>query len=103
MKTRLADLSAHSDRLIDRAAEQRAQWLQGVERWHKPAELLKQGTVAVAYLKAHPLLVPTLTAAIGAAWPRRAGKWMSRGWLAWRLYRSLVGPGRQSEANLSRD
>lgn len=90
MKARLADLSAQRDRLIDRA-EERAQFVQGVERWRRPAEWLEQSTAAVTYLKTHPLLIATATAAIGAAWPRRAVKWLSRGWLAWRLYRSLAG------------
>lgn len=90
MKTRLVKLAAERELLIARSDEQRAALSRQVETWRRPAAVVDQGAAVVAYLDSHPQSVAVVTALIAALWPRRTVKWVSRGWFAWRLVRTLA-------------
>jgi len=86
--TRLAERRAH---LVEQAAAQRTALAQTIAPWRAPLALADQGLAALRFAKRHPALMVGTAVVFAAMWPRRAGKWLRRGWVTWQVLRKLRG------------
>lgn len=90
MNNKLQQLAERRARLIQESASQRAQLTASIEVWREPLALADTCITAVGILKRHPVLLATGSAILlKLLRPSRIGKWMSRGWVAWKLLRKL--------------
>jgi len=89
MTDKAEQLAQRRRHLIAQAASQRTTLARQIEPWRQPLAHLDQGLAALRYLKRHPFLVAGGVALFAALRPGRAGLWLRRGWLAWRLVQGL--------------
>ncbi len=85
----LIELARHKERLIARAGQQRAEIIDAFRRWEKPAAAIDRGIAVARFLRAHPLLLAAGLALAAALGPRNLIRWLGRGLVAWRTWRSL--------------
>ena len=90
------ELARRRERLIARAAQQRAGIATAFQRWEKPAGVLDQGITAARFLKSHPLLLAAVVAVAVVLGRRNLLAWAGRGFVAWRTWRSVEAWGRRS-------
>lgn len=110
MNSRLIELALAKQRLTLRSDDLREQFAAAAGDW-KPAfstvDRLRQG---IDWLRRRPLLLVALAVALLVARPRVALSLAGRGWMVWRLLRSLrsgldrigVGFGRNQESGAAR-
>lgn len=84
MTARLALLARRRALLVEAAERQRASVAAIARPWSRPGERLG------AVLKAHPLLIAGSVALVVALRPRRIGRWLAKGWMAWRTLQSYT-------------
>ncbi len=89
MNARLAELATRRERLIARSAEQRAALADSVQALHAPLQIADRALSIIAFVRRHPLITVAAGALAFALRPRRAGLWLRRGWLLWRLFRAV--------------
>jgi YqjK-like protein len=90
MNNKLLELSKRRERLIQDAADQRMQLAQAVDMWREPLALVDIGVAAVGFIKKHPVWFASGSAILlKVLRPTGAGRWVSRGWIAWQLMRKL--------------
>ena len=89
MSEKLIKLAERRATLIARADSQRDLLEQATGAWRKPLALADQGLSAVHYLRQHPALLAGAAATLALLRPRSIFRWTQRGWLAWRLTRTL--------------
>lgn len=89
MKQRLALLAEHRRRLVAQAAAQRTALAHDLQPWRARLALVDQGVAVFRTIGRHPALIMGAALLLVALRPRRAGKWLQRGWLAWQLGRRL--------------
>lgn len=75
--------------LVAQSAAQRAALAQAMEPWRPRLALADQGVAALRYVVRRPLLILGGAFLLALLRPRRAGKWLQRGWLVWRARRGL--------------
>jgi hypothetical protein len=100
-----AELAQRRAMLLARCAVLRERLGGEMATFGRPLSWADQALAAVRWLRAHPL-VPAGAAAALALWkPRRAWRWLVRGFGLWRAWRSargawsgLLSPGRASSA-----
>lgn len=85
---RLIELARRKERLIARAAQQRADLAIAGSRWRKPFAIADRGIAVVAYLRAHPLVLALAVAGVAAAGWRNLPRWIGRGFFVWRAWRA---------------
>jgi hypothetical protein len=84
--TRLAELRSL---LFALGAAQRTAMASNMAPWRARLVLADRGIAALRYVRSHPALMVGAALLLAALRPRRAGKWLSRGWLAWQIGRRL--------------
>jgi YqjK-like protein len=89
MNERLIKLAERRAILVAKADSQRDLLEQTAASWRKPLALADQGLSAIHYLRQNPLLLAGTAVVVAVLRPRRILKWTQRGWIAWRLTRSL--------------
>lgn len=89
MNARLAELAMRRERLVARCAEQRAALADSVQGLHAPLQMADRALSMLAFVRRHPLVTVAAGALAFALRPRRAGLWLKRGWLVWRLARAV--------------
>lgn len=78
-------------RLIAQAAAQRTALAQCIEPWRAPLARVDQGLNLLRVIKRHPVWMVGGVVLFAALRPVRVGKWLRRGWVAWRMVRGLRG------------
>jgi hypothetical protein len=89
MNERLLKLAERRATLVARADSQRDALALAAAPWHKPLALADRGLSIFRHLRQQPALLAGAALAAMLLRPRRILKWGQRGWLAWRLVRSL--------------
>ena len=89
MNRKLAQLAERRSRLVAQAAAQRTALAHNLEPWRARLSLVDQGVCVFRHIGRHPVLMMGVALLLYAWRPRRAGKWLQRGWLAWQIGRSL--------------
>ena len=89
MNARLALLAERRARLVSRAADQRATLAHCVEPLRAPLEIVDRGIAVIGYIQRHPVVTFATVALTIALRPQRAGRWLHRGWIMWRLSRTV--------------
>jgi hypothetical protein len=87
-KLRLAE---RRERLIAQAAAQRTTLAQCIEPWRVPLARADQGLNLLRAVKRHPAWIVGGVALFALLRPARVGKWLRRGWVAWRVIHKLRG------------
>jgi hypothetical protein len=93
MNGKRARLAERRQQLVALAAAQRASLAQDIEPWRARLALADRGVAAFLYVRRHPALMLGGALLLAVFRPRRTGKWLQRGWLAWQLGRKLRGFG----------
>jgi len=88
---RLVELSRRRAELVAHSAAQRAELGKLCHVWRVPMAIADQGVTAWRFFRGHPALLVGLGVAFAVARPRRAVKWLRRGWTLWRFFRGLAG------------
>ena len=89
MKQKLTLLAERRRRLVAQAAAERITLAHDLQPWRARLALVDQGVAVFRYVGRHPALMVGAALLLIALRPRRAGKWLQRGWLAWQLGRRL--------------
>ncbi|MDT3707926.1 MAG: YqjK family protein [Thiobacillus sp.] len=89
MKRNPAQLAERRHQLVAQAAAERTALAYNLVPWRARLARVDQGVAAVRYIGRHPALIAGAALLLAALRPRRAGKWLQRGWLAWRVGRRL--------------
>lgn len=89
MSRSLAQLAERRRQLVAQAAAQRTALAHTMEPWRARLALADHGVAAFHYIARHPALIAGAVLVLAALRPRRAGKWLRRGWLVWQIGRRL--------------
>jgi len=89
MTNRLIELAERRERLVAKAALQRAELSGHLVPWKSVCAVADKGVSSVRYLQQHPVWVAAALTFVVALRPRKAFRWMSRGWMAWKMVRKL--------------
>ena len=89
-KQQLARIAERRVELVARSAAQRAELGDVCRAWRLPLAMVDQGVTVWRFLRAHPILPVGLGVAFAVARPRRALKWLGRGWALWRFFRNMA-------------
>ena len=83
------ELARRKERLIASVAAQRASFAAAVRDVHGPIAVVDRAVTVVRFLRAHPVLVAALVAGVVAFRRRGVVALVTRGFAAWRIWRSL--------------
>lgn len=86
---RLVEISRRRAELVARSAAQRAELGDVCHAWRVPMAIVDQGVTVWRFLRVHPSLLVGLGVAFAVARPRRAVKWLGRGWTLWRFFSGM--------------
>ncbi len=89
MHNNLIRLAERREHLVAQAAAQRKLLAQNIEPWRKPLTLADQGLRALRFIRSRPAWIVGGAALLAVLRPGRAGKWLRRGWLSWRIINKL--------------
>jgi len=89
MNPKSIELAERRARLVAQAEAQRTALAQGIAPWRGPLALADRGLAALHYLRSHPVLPIGAAAMVVALRPRRAVKWLQRGWVLWGTLRKI--------------
>jgi len=101
MRYRSEELAAKRQRLVAKAAVQRAELAYQMQPWRERMAVADKGISVVRTVGRHPLLLAGAALLLAVWRPRRAVKVLQYGWVAWQLVRELrtqplsVGPLRR--------
>lgn len=90
VEQRLVELSRRRAELVARSAAQRAELGDVCHAWRVPLAIVDQGVTVWRFFRGHPALLVGLGVAFAVARPRRAVKWLGRGWTMWRFFSGLA-------------
>lgn len=91
MNEKLSRLAERRERLVAQAAAQRMALAQNIEPWRQPLARADRGLAALRYIKSHPAWIVGGAALLAIVRPGRAGNWLTRGWVAWKMLQKLRG------------
>lgn len=91
MKPERISNAERRERLIQKAALQRALLADNVASLDKPLSVAYRGLQMVRYVKQHPVLMLGVTTGISLIRPARVLKWLKTGFSALNLARSVSG------------
>jgi hypothetical protein len=77
--------------LVALAAAQRTVLAHDMEPWRARLALADRGVTVLRYIGRHPALMAGAALLLTRLRPQRAGKWLQRGWVVWRIGRKLLG------------
>lgn len=89
MNKKLIRLAERRSQLAAQAAAQRTALAHNLEPWRARLALADQGVAVLRYIGRHPALMVGAALLVAIWRPRRAGKWLQRGWVVWTLGRRL--------------
>jgi hypothetical protein len=89
MNKKLTQLAERRQKLVAQAAAQRTVLAINMEPWHARLALADRWVAALRYIRRHPALMLGAALALAALRPRRVGKWLQRGLVAWQVSRRL--------------
>ncbi len=90
MNQKLARLAERRRQLVEQAAAQRTVLGRDLEPWRERLALVDQGVAVFRYIGRNPAVMLGVAALLLVVLrPRRAGKWLQRGWLVWQVGRRL--------------
>jgi hypothetical protein len=89
MNQKLTQLAERRRRLVAQAAAQRTALAHNVAPWRSRLALVDRGVAVFRFIGRHPALMVGAALLLAALRPRRAGKWLQRGWLVWQIGRRL--------------
>ncbi len=90
MNRRLAAIEARRARLLERAARERADVAQALQSWAQPLAFVDRCVGAIRYVVSRPPLVAGAALLLVLLRPRRAFRWVRRGFALWQGYRWLT-------------
>ena len=90
MNRRLAAIEAKRAGLIERAARERGELADLLQRWSQPLGLLDRCLAALNFAMARPPLVAAAVIALALLRPRRTWRWARRAFALWQGYRWLT-------------
>lgn len=94
VEQRLVELARRRAELVARSASQRAELADIGHGCRLPMAIVDQGVAVWRFFRGHPALLVGMGVTFAVARPRRAIKWLSRGWSLWRFFRGMaVGKG----------
>lgn len=85
MNAKLIELAERRATLVRRAATQRVELSKGLATWRWSLGMVDEGLVAMRYIGNHAALLVALVAFVGPLCSLRAGKWLRRSLLVWRM------------------
>jgi YqjK-like protein len=85
--SRLAELALRRERLVTRAAEQRAAIAESLAGCRRIVSVADHGLAWGQWARQHPVVIAIATAALVAARPRLGLRWVVRGLSLWRTGR----------------
>jgi hypothetical protein len=91
MNKKRLQLAQRRERLVVQASVQRAALAENIEPWRTPLALADQGLSVLRYIRRNPEWITGVVVLIAAIGPRRAGKWLGRGWMTWQVIHKLRG------------
>ena len=86
---RLIELARRKERLIARAAAQRAAIAATIREWRVPIAVADQAFGIVRFFRSHPVLLAAAVAAVTALRGRTLAGLAGRGYTAWRIWRTV--------------
>ena len=89
MSKKLARLAERRRQLVAQAAAQRTALAHNLAPWHARLALVDRGVAVFRYIGHRPALMVGAALLVAALRPRRAGKWLQRGWVVWQFGRRL--------------
>ena len=89
MNTKPIPLAERRNRLITQAAAQRTALAQHIQPWRIPLKRVDKGLATLRIIRRHPLWLVSGAILLVTLRAERAGKWMGRAWIAWKLMRKL--------------
>lgn len=90
MNHSLQSIAQRREKLITDIATQRVNIAQDIDALRKPFAIADQGLAAVQYIKTNPFwLVSAGALLVTLLRPKRAGKWLQGGVMAWKILRKL--------------
>lgn len=92
----LIELARRKERLIARSEQQRTVISVACLQLQKPLSMVDRGIAIVGYLKAHPLVLALVIAGVAAVGRRNLLRWVGRGLVVWRAWRSVDAWARKS-------
>lgn len=91
MNERLPAIHARRERLVERAAHQRADVARLVQAAMPPVTVAEWGLRALRLIRSKPALVAGALVAASVLRPGRAVRWSIRAWAAWQAWRRIRG------------
>ena len=91
MNEKLLRLAQRRECLVAQAAAQRRALAENIEPWRQPLVRVDQGLAVLRAIRRHPVWLVAGGGLLALLRPARVGKWLRRGWVAWRLLRDLRG------------
>lgn len=91
MNRKLTHLAERRSQLVALAAAQRTVLAHDMEPWRARLALADRGVTVLRYIGRHPALMAGAALLLARLRPQRAGKWLQRGWVVWRIGRKLLG------------
>ncbi len=85
----LNELAARREKLVARAAAQRALLAQSLAPWPPRLVWVDRGIAAVKYLRRYPAALAGVGLLVTALRPLRAAGWLQRGFLLWQVGSTL--------------
>lgn len=89
MNQKLTRLAERRSQLVAQAAAQRTALAHDVEPWRARLALADRGVAVLRYFGRHPALMAGTALLLAVLRPRRAAKWLQRGWVVWQIGRRL--------------
>lgn len=89
MNGELQRLAERRNRLVTRAAAQRAMLARQLVPWQPRLALADRGIAAFRYVRRHPALLAGAGVLVAALRPRVSSVWLQRGLMLWQVARSL--------------
>lgn len=91
MNEKLTRLAERRERLVALADAQRTALVRDIEPWRMPMAVADQGLAVLRVIRRHPVWLVGGIVLLVVWRPARAGVWLRRGWITWRIARRLVG------------
>jgi antirestriction protein ArdC len=91
MNIKPSRLAERRERLVALADLQRTALTQAIEPWRAPLALADHGLAVLRAVRRHPAWLVGGIVLLVVWRPGRAGTWLRRGWVTWRIARKLLG------------
>lgn len=86
---RLIDVARRKERLLADCARRRAELVAELTAWRAPIAVMERSVAATRFIRAHPVAVAAVIAAMAVLGRRHLARWARRGILIWRGWRTI--------------